>query len=84
MATTAVTLNIDNTVINRVLNAISTKYGYTGFLPDGVTPETKPAFVKRWMTGIIIAAVKEQEGNTLAAAAIATNNTDVNTNIIIT
>lgn len=79
-----ISLTIPTVVTNRVLDALSTKYGYTGFLANGTTPQTKPEFVKALITRWIIAAVKEQEGNTLAASAVSTNSTDVDSNIVIT
>lgn len=78
------TLNIPTGVTNRVLDAISTKYGYTGFLANGVTPQTKPEFVKAWIIKTVMAAVKEQEANTAAATAASNANTDADTNIVIT
>lgn len=79
-----ITLTIPDAQINRVLNALATKFGYTGFLSDGVTPQTKAQFAKAWIIKDIIAAVKDQEGNTLATTAINNNSSDIDSNIPIT
>lgn len=79
-----ITLTIPNGVTNRVLDAISTKYGYTGFLANGTTPQTKAEFVKAWIVRQIMTAVKEQEANTAAATAASNANADADTNIVIT
>lgn len=79
-----ISFNVPDAIANRVLNAIATKYGFTGFLADGVTPQTKTQFYKQWVINSTLAAIKEQEGNTLAATAINNNNTDINSNILIT
>lgn len=79
-----ITLTIPDAQINRVLNAISTKYGYTGFLPDGVTAQTKAQFVKSIIVKRILADVKDQEGSVIATTSVNTNNTDIDNNIPIT
>lgn len=79
-----ISFTVPDPVANRVLNAIATKFGYTGLLADGITPQTKTQFYKQWVINNTLAAIKEQEGNTLAATAINTNNTDVNNSITIT
>lgn len=86
MATTSITFTFDNTVINRALTALGTKFGYQPLLPDGVTPnpQSKADFIKAHYSNLMLSDMAEQEGNTLAAAAIATNNADIKTKIIIT
>lgn len=79
-----ITLTVPNGVANRVLDAIATKYGYSGFLADKVTPQTKIEFYKAWIIKQTLAAVSEQEANTAAAAAANAASTDVTTNIVIT
>lgn len=79
-----ITLTVPTAVANRVLDAIATKYGYTGFLANGTTAQTKTEFYKAWIIKQTLAAVSEQEANTAAAAAANAANTDVNTNIVIT
>jgi hypothetical protein len=41
-----ITINIVNADATRIGNAVAARQGYTGFLPDGVTPQTKLEFVK--------------------------------------
>lgn len=77
-----ITLNIPNPVATRVMDAICTKFGYTGFV-NGVA-QTKPEFVKAWIIRDLMNAVKEQEANTAAAMAAANAVTDADTNIVIT
>lgn len=59
------TIDIPAGQTNRVLDAFATKYGYTGFLADGITPETKAAFAKR----IVIKQIKDVVREAEAAAA---------------
>jgi len=79
-----ITFTVPNPVVNRFLDAIATRHGYTGFLPDGTTPQTKSDFAKQVTIKFWKAELKSHEGNTLAAATIAANDIDVDTNIIIT
>lgn len=57
MATTAITINIDNTIISEAVTALCTLGGYQATLPDGTTnPQTQNQFAKQQ----IIAFVKNQ------------------------
>lgn len=80
MAIQTITMQIPD----RVILANATRYGWTGFLADGITPQTRPQFVKQLVIRRLIADTKEQEGNTLAAAAVNNNSTDIDNNISIT
>lgn len=80
----SITLNVPTATASRVLNAICTRYGYTGFLADGVTAQAQIDFVKAWIITHVMNAVREQEANTAAAAAQATAAANVDTQIIIT
>ncbi len=42
-------INVPNAVTAEVGNYVALARGYTGFLPDGTTPETKLAFVTRML-----------------------------------
>ncbi|MEJ7830780.1 MAG: hypothetical protein WKF91_21405 [Segetibacter sp.] len=78
-------ITIPDAVAVRVMNAVTTRYGYQATLPNGTAnPQTKPEFVRQWLISYLKAAVKEQEGATAAANAYNTASTDVDTNINIT
>lgn len=74
-----ITLSVPPAVTNRVLDAISTRYGYNPAV-DG----TKAAFVKKWIIKQVMDAVREHEVNTAAATAATTAGTSVTTDIVIT
>ncbi len=57
---------------NRVLDAIAARRGYTGFLADGITPQTKAAFAKvKVMDWIKNEVADYEERNASIAAATA-------------
>ncbi len=42
-----ISIIVPNGVATEVANYVALSQGYTGFLPDGVTAETKQEFIKR-------------------------------------
>lgn len=64
-----ITLTIPDAVAPRVLDAIAARYAFTGFEPDGVTPQTKATFARlqllRWLKNEVL----EHEQAQAAAAA---------------
>lgn len=80
-----ITLTIPNAVAQRVLDGVSSKYGYSATLADGsANPQTKSEFVKAWLSKVLKDAVRDYEADTAAAnAAIAAANS-VESNIAIT
>lgn len=83
MATITIT-TVNGTQTTRVSNAICTRYGYTGFEIDGITPLTQLEFVRRqiikWVKSEVIAHEAEAAMQTARSSTI----TDVENNISIT
>jgi hypothetical protein len=50
------TLTISDAAALRMFDALSARYGYTGFDADGITPQTKQQFVRR----VVIAWMKDE------------------------
>ena len=78
------TLTIPNAQLSRVADAISTKFGYTGFEADGITPQTKQEFVRKILIKYLKRNVAEHEAGTAGAAAFNAALADVETNVSIT
>lgn len=78
------TLTIPTAQVNRVLDDLSTLYGYTGFESDNVTPQTKQEFVRKLLIKFIKDGIKKQEGVTASKAAIDGVKSDVDNNLNIT
>ena len=75
MPTTAITLNIDTTLINEAVDALCTQGGYRATLPDpnnaGQTipnPQTKNQFAKQQLRDFVRNAVLEQRNRAAQAA----------------
>lgn len=80
-----ITLNIPNNAYGtKALDNFCTKYGYTGFLADKVTVQTKIDFVKASLIAFLVEAVASQEAGINAATATTTARADIITNLIIT
>lgn len=79
-----ITLNVPNAVAPRVLDVIAARHGYTGFLANGITPQTKTAFFIAYLEKHIRSEMKSHEGATIATNAVRANDIDIDTNIIIT
>jgi len=79
----SITLTIDDSIALRVLNKFCLRKGYTGFLADGVTPQTKIDFLKADLSYYIKRAVLEQEAGEASVAASIAAAEDVETNITI-
>lgn len=80
----AITITIPAGTTNRVLDAIAAREGYTGFLADKVTPQTKTEFAKAWIIKAIKTSVKAYEADIAIDSAKTTAMNDVETNIVIT
>lgn len=78
------TITVPNPVANRVGDAIAERHGYTGFEPDGITPQTKLEFVRKYIIKHIKREIAEHEGQGSAHAAYEAVATDVETNITLT
>lgn len=78
------TLNGTVAIGVRVRDAICERFGYTGFLTDGTTPQTKDDFFKAWIIKNIMEHVKAHESAKSAEAARILAAKDAETNIILT
>jgi len=79
----SITLTIDDSIAQRVLNSFCNRKGYTGFEEDGITPQTKLAFAKTDLANYIKKAVSEQESREASVTASNAAVLDVETNITI-
>lgn len=75
-----ITLTASSAIVNRITTALQNKYTYTGFLPDGITPESKADFLKR----CIVALLKDEVKNYESLNIVGQNNLDIDNNTIIT
>ena len=78
------TLTIPNAQLSRVADAICEKFGYTGFEPDGITPQTKQEFVRKILIKYLKKSVAEHEAGNAGAAAFKAVELDVENNVSIT
>lgn len=53
----------------QILNDLCAKWGYTGFLPDGVTPQTQIDFVNAYVLAYIQGAAAQNEIDIATRAA---------------
>jgi hypothetical protein len=67
MATLTLTLN--DTIAARVMDALAERHGYSGFEPDGVTPQTKAQFTRGLLYTWMRNEVLEHEQSKAAIAA---------------
>ncbi len=79
----SITLTIPGPVANRFLDAFALRKGYTGFLADGITPQTKTEFLKADLIRYAKGAVSDQESITASNVACQAAQLDVEANIII-
>lgn len=80
-----VSFTIPNPQVTRFNEGFAKFYGYRETLEDGTpNPETKTQFAKRMMIEHAKRVVKEAEGVTVATAAKAANDADIDTNLTIT
>lgn len=79
-----ITLTIQNTVVNRVLDAICNANGYRTTINGLPNPQTKSEFVKVFIATFLKSQVKEYESTIAANTASASAETDVENNINIT
>jgi hypothetical protein len=56
-------------VPNRIVDAVATRHGYTGFLEDGITVQSKKDFVKKILSKWLKTEAKAHEAAEAAAAA---------------
>lgn len=80
----AITINIEDEGCDRVLGAIAERFGYTGFLADGVTVQTKAEFTKAKLIDFLKKNVVEHEAHVAAADAYALAHADAMGDIILT
>jgi hypothetical protein len=83
MATITLT-TVSGTQTTRVADAICTRFGYTGFESDGITPQTKLEFVRRHLINYLKEQVAIHESEQAASTARNTSLSDVQNNISIT
>ena len=79
----SISLTIPNPIANRVLDSFCAKKGYTGFLPDSITPITKQDFLKADLIKYIKNNVAEHEAIIASNAACQTAQQYVEDNITI-
>ncbi len=72
-----VTITIPNAQATRVLTAVCAVRSYTGFLADGVTPETQAQFVERTLAAQIKDWVRSYEIAQAAATAAASVDAEI-------
>lgn len=82
MATLTITIPAGQ--VNRVVDAIAARFGYTGFEPDNVTPQTKSEFCRKLIIKYIKDNVKAHEAGTAGKTAFDTAEADAELNITIT
>lgn len=82
MATLTITIPAGQ--VNRVVDAIATRFGYTGFEEDGTTPQTKSEFCRKLIIKYIKSNVKEHEAATAGRSAFVIAEADAELNITIT
>lgn len=71
-----IALTISATDLTRIVAALSVRWGYSPFLPDGITPNPQPAgeFVRLHIGAWIQGEVRAHElGTAQAAVTISTN-----------
>lgn len=80
----SITLTIPNGAqTTRVLDALSSIHGYTGFEADGVTVQSKSEFVKKVLIRYIKNEIKAYESAQAAETARITSINDVETNVTL-
>lgn len=79
-----ITITIPDTIAQRVLDSFAGARGYTGFLQDGITPETKAQFAKRTIINFVKNSVKEWEANNAGNSASITASNNVETQVTLT
>lgn len=80
-----ITLTIPNAQLTRIDAALCIpQHGYTGFLADGVTPQSKIDFLKFWLGKQLKQVVKQYESAAAAQAAQDAAINDVENNLTIT
>lgn len=79
-----ITLTVPNPVVNRVTDAICTRFGYQVTIDGVPNPQSKSDFLKQQIAIWIKAQVREHEANTAAATASTNAGADVDANIVIT
>jgi hypothetical protein len=80
-----ITINIPDTIANRVLNDFAQRFNYSPTLEDGSpNPETKSQFAKRKLIEYIKQACREAEIQNATNTAATTAGTSVDTDIILT
>lgn len=79
----SITLTIPSGVATRVLDSFAAKKGYTGFLSDGITPQTKTEFLKADLARYVKQTVADYEAIQASNAACIAAQNDVETNIVI-
>ena len=80
----AITINVPAAQVNRVLDAMCTRFGYTGFEADGITPQSKSEFVRKLIIKYVKDNVAAHEAATAAAVAFTVAENDVQNNVNIT
>lgn len=79
------TLTIPAAQVDRIQDAICIpQHGYTGFLADGTTPQSKADFLKTWVIKQVKKAIKQHESELSAKIASESAIADVETDITIT
>lgn len=78
------TLTIPNAQVTRVTDALSARHGYTGFEPDGITPQTKSEFTRKVLIKYLKREVALHEAGTAGSVAYNAAENDVEVNITIT
>lgn len=64
-----ITLSVPDAQLNRVLNGFAAAQGYTGFLEDGVTPETRIQFLRRSLVRFVKQGAVASEANEAGSTA---------------
>lgn len=84
MATTSIQINIDNTQLTRVINAMATSGAYQDTINGQPNPQTKAQFAKQMLVTYVMNTVKAVEAQTAVDSARTTALANVDSQVVIT
>ena len=84
MATVTLTLTLTgtNAYLNIGVDSICERFGYTGFEPDGITPQTKQEFVRKHLLKYLKTSIKQHRGANAGSTSSIASELDIETNLI--
>lgn len=84
MASTAISISIDNTQLTRVITAMCTSGGYQATISGQPNPTTQAQFAKQMIAAYVMNAVKQVEAQVAVDTARTTAISNVDSQVIIT